>query len=102
MWLSHVDCHKAVAEAWKVEVVGCPTFVLSQKLEFLKNELKSWNVNVFGNIHDGKNLAQNELLQALVVEEDFWREKVGVNWQVNGDRNTSFFHKVKQRLLNML
>ncbi|KAF1890286.1 hypothetical protein Lal_00013539 [Lupinus albus] len=41
-----------------------------------------------------ENLAQNELLQALVVEEDFWREKTRVNWQVGGDRNTSFFHKV--------
>ncbi|KAF1877242.1 hypothetical protein Lal_00012013 [Lupinus albus] len=41
-----------------------------------------------------ENLAQNELLQALAVEEDFWREKARVNWQVGGDRNTRFFHKV--------
>ncbi|KAF1876311.1 hypothetical protein Lal_00029658 [Lupinus albus] len=52
MWLSNVDCQRVVAEVWRMEVVGCPMFALSQKLKLLKNELKSWNTLALGNIHD--------------------------------------------------
>ncbi|KAF1894130.1 hypothetical protein Lal_00004049, partial [Lupinus albus] len=52
VWLSNVDCQRVVAEVWRVEVVGCPLFVLSQKLKLLKKELKTWNYLVFGNIHE--------------------------------------------------
>ncbi|KAE9600797.1 putative RNA-directed DNA polymerase [Lupinus albus] len=120
MWLSHVDCQRLVAETWRVEVVGCPLFVLSQKLRLLKKELKVWNFQVFGNIHERvktalasvaaiqevlnssghdedlleqEHLAQNELLQALVMEEKFWQDKARLSWQNEGDRNTSFFLK---------
>ncbi|KAF1862759.1 hypothetical protein Lal_00040024 [Lupinus albus] len=121
VWLSNVDCQRVVADVWRVEVVGCPMFVLSQKLKLLKKELKTWNSLVFGNIHERvkialasvdsiqgvinilghdeelllqESLAQSELLQALEVGENFWKEKARMNWQVDEDRNTSFFHKV--------
>ncbi|KAF1869303.1 hypothetical protein Lal_00018395 [Lupinus albus] len=44
MWLTHTDCHRLVSDVWRVEVVGCPMFVLSKKLRILKKELKVWNV----------------------------------------------------------
>ncbi|KAF1892197.1 hypothetical protein Lal_00036556 [Lupinus albus] len=121
MWLSHLDCHRLVSEVWRWEVVGCPMFVLSHKLRILKKEFKVWNVQVFGNIQervkqdmtnvaaiqdvinsigsDGdllnqEHLAQSDLLQALVVEEEFWNGKARINWQTEGDRNISFFHKI--------
>lgn len=96
-------------------------YVLSQKLRNVKVALKDWNVNVFGNIHlrvksaiaavdriqndisnlgasdsliQQETLAQVELHQALSFEEEFWKEKAKVNWHCNGDRNTSYFHRL--------
>ena len=31
-------------------VLGAPSFVLANKLKLLKNDLKKWNVEVFGNV----------------------------------------------------
>ncbi|KAF1872494.1 hypothetical protein Lal_00016795 [Lupinus albus] len=121
MWLEHGDCRRLVEENWSLEVVGCPMFVLSHKLKLLKQKLKVWNIQVFGNIHERvkralanvaaiqeditlrgqveellnqEQLAQSELLLALDVEEKFWKEKARISWHSNGDRNTSFFHKL--------
>lgn len=30
----------------------------------------------------------------MAYEEDFWQEKSRINWHINGDRNTEFFHKI--------
>ncbi|XP_019430073.1 PREDICTED: uncharacterized protein LOC109337532, partial [Lupinus angustifolius] len=121
MWMKHPDCSKVIEEAWKEEIIGCPMFILSEKLKRLKVKLKNWNWNVFDNIHhivqealstveniqscinnDGSNedlldqegIAQLNLLKALNMEEDFWKEKSRMNWHMSGDRNTSFFHKI--------
>ncbi|XP_019431188.1 PREDICTED: uncharacterized protein LOC109338411 [Lupinus angustifolius] len=121
MWLTHHDCRRVVMESWRHVTFGCPMLILSQKLKCLKKELKIWNINVFGNIHlrvkmasenleiiqqsistsgpdhnllEQEHNAQNELAEALIVEEEFWKEKSRINWQINGDRNTSFFHKI--------
>ncbi|XP_019451789.1 PREDICTED: uncharacterized protein LOC109353883 [Lupinus angustifolius] len=121
MWMNHPDCSRVIEEAWNDSIVGCPMFIVSEKLKRLKAKLKSWNWNVFGNIHqnvqnsmtnveniqacinnygpsddllDQEGNAQLNLLKALNMENDFWKEKSRINWHMNGDRNTSFFHKV--------
>ncbi|XP_019435927.1 PREDICTED: uncharacterized protein LOC109342391 [Lupinus angustifolius] len=121
MWLKHPDCNRAIEESWRGRVYGFPMFILASKLKRLKTVLKVWNVNVFGNVHqkvqaalnevqtiqncindlgqdndylDQEVMAQRNLLNALNMEEEFWKEKVRVNWHNNGDRNTSFFHRV--------
>lgn len=109
-------------------------FVLVQKLKSLKQALKSWNKDIFGDMHkkvdmalkevdhiqtrlmeDGwsdsldaqeKN-AQVDIQQALLYEEEFWREKSRLNWHSSGDRNTAYFHKVTRirqasKQMNML
>ncbi|CAL0306454.1 unnamed protein product [Lupinus luteus] len=121
MWVSHVDCRRLIRQTWGREVIGCPMYVLSQKLKLLKSDLRIWNKNIFGDVHqrvslakanveaiqnciqnsdpdtsmqDQEDLAQSELVQALLVEEMYWKEKSRLNWHSYGDRNTSFFHKV--------
>jgi len=101
------------------QVFGSPMQILSQKLKILKGELKTWNKNVFGNIHiNVKNSVQKldaiqedinisgyndtlmkqeqdakiELEAALNMEEAYWCEKARIKWHSNGDRNTAYFH----------
>jgi NDP-sugar pyrophosphorylase family protein len=96
-------------------------FILSRKLKILKEQLKGWNKDVFGNVHayvkeaeddlagiqnqiqqSGNNnslreiekRAQSKLDDALKRQEWFWHEKSKVNWHVDGDRNTSYFHRI--------
>jgi hypothetical protein len=96
-------------------------YVLNTKLKRLKDKLKIWNKEIFGNVHSQvidveKNLqciqsqiqidghtdyllnleksAQYSLDKALERQEEFWREKARINWHLKGDRNTAFFHSI--------
>lgn len=100
--------------------MGCPMYILSQKLKNLICQLKSWNKEVFGDVHlminpaqaevdlvqdqiamngmddvpmDRDKEAQLQLQKALHFQEVFWKEKSRINWHKFGDRNTAFFHK---------
>jgi len=97
------------------------THILSTKLKNLKAKLKIWNKEVFGNVHNfvkdaeqkltdiqtqihneghsdilmnAEKLAQMNLDQALARQEVFWKEKARINWHVNGDRNSRYFHRL--------
>ncbi|XP_019432511.1 PREDICTED: uncharacterized protein LOC109339510 [Lupinus angustifolius] len=121
IWLQNEDCKRLVSHSWHTRVFGCPMYILAQKLTILKHELKYWNKTVFGNIHHkvilAKNnvehiqncirdsdpsthlyhqedLAQSNLLKALIIEEIFWKEKARINWHIYGDKNTAYFHKM--------
>jgi hypothetical protein len=41
-----------------------------------------------------EKIAQNDLGKALDRQEMFWHEKSRVNWHLQGDRNTSYFHRI--------
>jgi len=51
MWNEHPDCENVIKQVWQSSVVGCPMFILSQKLKMLKDKLKVWNKDVFGDVH---------------------------------------------------
>lgn len=51
MWSLHSSCKEVVDNSWKEEVIGCPMYILSTKLKRLKEKLKDWNKEIFGNIH---------------------------------------------------
>ncbi|XP_019423031.1 PREDICTED: uncharacterized protein LOC109332502 [Lupinus angustifolius] len=99
---------------------ACSDFVNFIQSSNLK-DLRTWNKSTFGNIHHAvnialqyletiqneinldsdnddllaqENLAQKQLLNALNLEEIFWKDKARVNWHTHGDRNTSYFHKL--------
>ncbi|MCH84506.1 RNA-directed DNA polymerase (Reverse transcriptase), partial [Trifolium medium] len=52
MWTTHPDCDKIIKDCWGKTVVGCPMYILSQKLKLVKDKLKSWNKVCFGNVHE--------------------------------------------------
>lgn len=43
-------------------------------------------------MQDSEFKAQTELVRALNMEEDLWRENSRIKWHIHGDRNTNFFH----------
>jgi len=53
---------KLVHDSWNNKVVGCPMFILQHKLKMLKTELRDWNKNSFGNVHNAVILKQGLLL----------------------------------------
>jgi hypothetical protein len=121
MWSLDQSCKDVITNCWNTHVVVSLMFILSSKLKMLKEKLKIWNREIFGNVHDyvkkaesnlvdiqnqihlnGHNdalcelekAAQTKLDDALQRQHWFWQEKARVNWHKDGDRNTNYFHRV--------
>jgi hypothetical protein len=121
MWTTHEDCKRVIHDHWAKEVVGCPMHILKHKLKTLKPVLKIWNKDVFGNVQQNvdkalatvndiqnkinvngysddyatvERNAQKALDTALNQQEQFWKDKSRVQWLIEGDRNTSYFHRL--------
>ncbi|KAJ8749245.1 hypothetical protein K2173_018724 [Erythroxylum novogranatense] len=118
MWIRHPTFQSTVAASWEMPQEGYGMYRFSRKLRRLKEVLKHWNKDVFGNVFDRVRQAeatvksleqifdstqadvdlvnlkssQANLFQALAAEEDFWRQKARAKWLQEGDRNTQFFH----------
>lgn len=109
---------EVVKENWKSDFVGDPFFVFNQKLKRLKKALTVWSRATYGDIfqkiasleevvlaHEAEfernptfqnrerlQKIQAELIRYLALEEIFWKQKAGMNWFKDGDKNTKFFH----------
>lgn len=85
--------------------------------------MRKWNRKVYGNIHQGVNDAEDEVLKMestydatpletnkinlcsaqrilnaiLENEEIFCKQKANVKWFLEGDRNTKYFHHTVQQ-----
>ncbi|KAK6160616.1 hypothetical protein DH2020_003997 [Rehmannia glutinosa] len=124
MWTRHHSFTDTVAEVWKHPTGFHGMLNLHHKLIRVKQKLKWWNKQVFGNIfqklseaeakvvaaekrYDANpnptsrialNLAIVELVLATKIEEDYWHQKATCKWIVEGERNTQYFHNlVKQK-----
>ncbi|CAL5355041.1 unnamed protein product [Camellia sinensis] len=121
-WFLHKNFQSFWESKWQESAVeGWAGFILTQKLKLLKNNLKSWNVEVFGNVvnklksvegdlHsldllaevrdlDGeekvrRSEARIEMWRLSRMVEWLWLQKSRLNWTMKGDKNTRFFHVI--------
>ncbi|KAL0324721.1 UNVERIFIED_CONTAM: putative ribonuclease H protein [Sesamum calycinum] len=121
MWTTHSEVFVVVRRNWQYPKVGSGMMRPQQKLTRLKHCLKEWNKTVFGNVFDNvaaaerglkeadeaydqdpcdrtlveRNQCSAELVQVLAQEETFWRQKAGIRWAKDGERNTRYFHSLR-------
>ncbi|KAL7185265.1 hypothetical protein ACSBR2_027235 [Camellia fascicularis] len=121
-WTLHPKFAQLFVSTWSgATFAGWSGYILTQKLKHLKQILKSWNIEVFGNTATKIKFSEEELHalditaeeRALVASEKarrrevkgelwklyrmvewIWHQKSRLNWSLNGDKNSKFFHVV--------
>lgn len=122
-WLHENACSQVVADAWKHDFQGSFAFVVTSKNDWVMKALRKWNHEVFDSIpanikklqdalQDVQCKLQYSVSMDLVMEERkirldleswlekehlLWAQKSRQMWLLNGDRKTSYFHKVVKR-----
>lgn len=122
VWLKHPDFLTSVRRFWEsYPTHASANFSLWSKLKSLRLDLKTWNIEVFGNaeekvrllvseinaidlLRESRDLSEDELahrswLNALLILQQkivakIWRQKSRLHWFRNGDRCTRYFHKI--------
>lgn len=117
-WTMHPGFIKVVEENWKVNFKGSPFVEFQAKMKQVKQALAKWSKETFGDIfqkiksleeeirlkeiqleiHPSKqnteelSKAEAELKKFRYMEEEFLKQKAGMRWFKDGDRNTRFIH----------
>lgn len=113
-----------IGKIWNLECHGNPMWVLHQKLKTTANLLSIWSKKTYGDIYEVPKRLEQEISNLeiymqdnnspstreklyktkadytfyLKTQESILRQKARVKWLVDGDGNTSYFHKtIKDR-----
>ncbi|GLT25058.1 hypothetical protein SLA2020_002120 [Shorea laevis] len=121
-WQQHPEFKKVVEEAWRgMTVDGFAGYKCLRKMKLLKEFLRDWNKNVFGDMDAhfdsiAKKIEQVDLQNEVCELDDFeveqrkegfqelwlllkkreaiWRQKSRSTWVQLGDANAGFFHRM--------
>jgi hypothetical protein len=62
-WIDHPTFKENINQWWREEIPdqGTRMFKLFKKLKYIKQKLKEWNIEVFGNINQGKKSIEDRM-----------------------------------------
>ncbi|XP_070045254.1 uncharacterized protein LOC142163874 [Nicotiana tabacum] len=117
-WAKHETFKEVVRQNSISDYIGGPYIMFKQKLKRMKIYLYKWSKETYRDIFKQLSIredivklkemllkeeptvenrivlekAQAELKRYLSIEEQYWKQKAGMTWFAEGDRNTRFFH----------
>ncbi|XP_057779620.1 uncharacterized protein LOC130998207 [Salvia miltiorrhiza] len=119
MWLRDERCGEFCKELWQTGGAALLADDVSLKIQMMGRELKLWESRSFGRVKkrcseirkelaelqkpsleastkDDQRALENELDELLQREDVMWKQRSRTDWMAEGDRNTSYFHKVAE------
>ncbi|XP_060182976.1 uncharacterized protein LOC132612923 [Lycium barbarum] len=105
-WVNNEGFIELIKQNWTADFMANPFILFHHKLKKVKAALVQWSKATFGNIFQEiealEEVIKAELNRYLHLEEEFWKQKAGMQWFQDGDRNTKKFHAYVQGRRKMM